>query len=441
MRRQLPLLVEEATDISTEARSRFSDVRARIEFLMANDLDFRGADTGYATHHLHSFAARFPPQLPRYFIEALTDPEEIVLDPMVGSGTTVVEAALLGRKGIGIDLDPLAILISKAKTTPVAFEALLEAGKRVLTCTHRLLKDGLNIGDVLSPDPATEDFVQYWFLPRTQQELTALVQAIREESSPSIRRFLLVILSSIIVTKSGGVSLARDLAHSRPHRDMDKSVPSALELFQTRFRRARPDNSLPVGSSIIIHGDAQHLPLPTESVHLVVTSPPYANAIDYMRAHKFSLVWMGKSIQELSQWRSRHIGSEKIHPIEMENLPSLAQNVVRELSTQDSRKARVLARYFAEMTNVLREVWRVLRPGAAAIFVVGTSTIRGINVQTHLCLTEIATHVGFEMVRIAERRLDRDRRMMPARQGGNRSTIEQRMHHEYVISLIKPESR
>ena len=74
MRRQLPLLVEEATDISTEARSRFSDVRARIEFLMANDLDFRGADTGYATHHLHSFAARFPPQLPRYFIEALTDP-------------------------------------------------------------------------------------------------------------------------------------------------------------------------------------------------------------------------------------------------------------------------------------------------------------------------------------------------------------------------------
>lgn len=440
MRRQLPLpLVEETSEASAGAPFPFPDVRARLEFLMAGDLDFQGAETGYATHHLHSFAARFPPQLPRYFIEALTAPGEIVLDPMAGSGTTVVEAALLRRKGIGVDLDPLAVLISKAKTTPVAAEKVIDAGKRVLIRAHRLLYDGLRPESVLHPDPATRDFVQYWFLARTQQELAALVQAIRGEEEPDVRRFLLVILSSIIVTKSGGVSLARDLAHSRPHRELDKPVPSALELFQARLRRSRPDDSLPEGQVTIIHGDAQSLPLPDRSVHLVVTSPPYANAIDYMRAHKFSLVWMGKGIEELSRWRARHIGSERTRPVAPESLPPQTRGVVEELSAKDSRKALVLAKYFTEMKRVMQEIWRVLRPGAAAIFVVGTSTMRGINVQTPFCLAEIAAQVGFDLTGITERRLDRDRRMMPARHGENRSAIEQRMHHEYVIGLIKPE--
>ncbi len=443
MRRQLPLLIEDTTDIPVDARLRYPDVRARLEFLMAGDLDFRGADTGYATHHLHSFAARFPPQLPRYFIETLTAPGDIVLDPMVGSGTTVLEAALLGRKGIGVDLDPLAVLISKAKTTPVSPEAVIDAGKRVLLRAHRSLGDGLNPGEVLYPDHATGDFVQYWFLPRTQQEVAALVQAICKEEDPAIRRLLLVVLSSTIVTKSGGVSLARDLAHSRPHRDTSKSVPDALELFQRRLRNAIPDIPVPQGLAIIVHADARFLPLPDQSVHLVVTSPPYANAIDYMRAHKFSLVWMGKSIRELSQWRARHIGSEKAHPagININDLPPLARDVAKELSSRDSKKARILVRYFTEMRKVLQETWRVLCPGSAAIFVVGTSIIRGINVQTHLCLAEIATCIGFTLVGVTERRLDRDRRMMPARYGENRSLIEQRMHHEYVIGLIRPEER
>ncbi|MFN3762794.1 MAG: DNA methyltransferase, partial [Anaerolineae bacterium] len=88
-----------------------SGIRDRLAELLAGDLDFQGAETGYASHRLHSFAAKFPPQIPRLFIQNLTDVGQVVLDPMAGSGTTVVEALLLGRRGVGVDLDPLAVQI------------------------------------------------------------------------------------------------------------------------------------------------------------------------------------------------------------------------------------------------------------------------------------------------------------------------------------------
>jgi len=420
--------------------------RERLQALLEDSLDFQGAKTGYASHHLHSFAAKFPPQLPRQFILGLTRPGEIVLDPMAGSGTAVVEAILLQRQGIGVDMDPLAVQISQVKITRLSPGNLADAGKRVLTTAHRLLADGRTLDGLLERnfDDRTRDFVDYWFLPITQRELLALITAIKKEPDADVRRFLFLTVSSIIVTKSGGVSLARDLAHSRPHRDLTKRPRSVLEQFQTRLsKNLRGIMSMPDDrNALIVHGNARRLPLANDTVHLIVTSPPYANAIDYMRAHKFSLVWMGHRIADLSEWRARYIGAERLGKFSPPSFPPETQQVIEALSRRDEKKARVLAKYFVEMRGVLSEMYRVLRPGAAAVIVVGTSTMRGLNVQTHLCLAEIATKVGFDLVRIAERRLDRDRRMMPARFGQKgASQIEERMHHEYVVGLLKAEEK
>ena len=87
---------------------------------------------------------------------------------------------------------------------------------------------------------------------------------------------------------------------------------------------------------------------------------------------------------------------------------------------------------------------RVLRPGSAAVIVVGPSTMRGILVPTHECLADLATQAGLDVVGVAPRNLDRDRRMMPARNAGSSAAnadatgIERRMHTEYVIGAVKP---
>lgn len=418
--------------------------RERLAALLEGELNFHGEDSGYASHDLHAFAAKFPPQLPRAFIRGLTSPGDIVLDPMVGSGTTMVEALLEGRCGIGLDLDPLALRLSSVKTLPLDVDDIRMAGDRVISLANALLSNGKAIDQELARqfDERTRDFVGYWFLPATQRELMALVLAIRSVTESSIRRFLELTFSSIIVTKSGGVSLARDLAHSRPHR-VEKAPKNALEQFSLRLRknlvsisRLRTDGT----NALSLAGDARTMPLADGVVDLVVTSPPYANAIDYMRAHKFSLVWLGKSIADLSELRAGYIGAERVgnSPALRIALPERPETIIGRLRERDAKKAAILRKYFAEMKMVLAEMHRVLRDDSSAVVVVGPSIMRGIDVQTHYCLADIAAGVGFEVVGVVRRLLDRNKRMMPARFGiKSDSMIEQRMHEEYVIGLHK----
>jgi hypothetical protein len=159
-----------------------------------------------------------------------------------------------------------------------------------------------------------------------------------------------------------------------------------------------------------------------------------------MRAHKFSLVWLGYSVTELSTLRNQYMGGEAATRFAFAPLPTHSAEIVQQITAVDRKKGLALHRYYSEITRMLGESRRVLKLGKAAIFIVGSSVMRGIDTQTQNCLGEIGQSVGLDLVGIARRRLDRDRRMMPARFGAHRaSQIEERMHEEYVIAFIKPE--
>lgn len=434
---QLPLITEEHLDGS---------YRSRLETVLAGDLNFHGRDSLYASHNLHSFPAKFPPQLPRAFIKELTEPGELVLDPMVGSGTTIVEAFISGRRSVGFDIDPLAIRLSAAKVTPTILHKVREAAQEVLVeAETRFLEDPDALVEMLDArfDAATRKFIDYWFLPKTQIELIALIQAIEKVQDPIIRDFLELGFSAIIITKSGGVSMAMDLAHTRPHRVADKEPRSPFERYSYRLKKnIQSLAEIPYGTKEVnlIKGNAQSLALHSNSVDLIVTSPPYAaNAIDYMRAHKFSLVWFGHPVSELSKLRREYIGGEATSDFDMLELPDYPSRKIAKVAELDEKKARVLQRYYSEMTRTLSEMYRVLKPGKSAIVVVGTSTMRGVDTETHKCFKDIGESLGFELVRTAVRQLDRDKRMMPARRNSRpNSQIEERMHEEYVLGFLKP---
>ena len=456
-------------------------IREKLIALLAEDLDFHSANSNYASHQFHSFPAKYPPQLPQKFIAALTEPGDAVLDPMMGSGTTLVEALLAKRQPIGFDTDPLAVRITKVKTTPLDKRKVLEAGNAILSKAHlpshdkrRLLREEYH----QDWDVSTSKFVEYWFDKETQSDLCVLMTEIRRISGESdcqlssveaLAAFFELVFSAIIITKSGGVSLALDLAHTRPHRakvvyDMkgdllwgkeqlhqqhsrlqfiSKKLRSVFDEFSDRFHRNVANLPLPESDylrPVIEYGDAQRLPLSDDCIDLIVTSPPYAsNAIDYMRAHKFSLVWMGFSVNDLGKRRSQTIGGESTAGVVFDDLPSDTLKVVEEVAKLDAKKGKVLHRYYSEMTRVLREMYRVLRPGKAAIVVVGSSIMRGRDTETGHCLADIGRSIGFEVPAIGIRNLDRNRRMLPAGATLNQSSqIQQRMHQEYVIGYIKP---
>jgi len=424
--------------------SSVEQTRKALREILAGDLGFHDESSSYASHTVHAFAAKFPPQLPRVFVERLTERGDAVLDPMMGSGTALVEAALLGRRAVGVDIDPLALRLCRVKTTPLRGDCLIRAAQSAAVRALTLLMEPSRLCDEVARrfDDETKVFLDYWFLPETQRELMALVMSIEEEPDLNVREFLRLVFSSVIITKSGGVSRARDLAHSRPHRVLSKKPRNAVEQFELRARKAAGAiNELPAGLPPVelYRGDARDLPLPDSSVDLVITSPPYANAIDYMRAHKFSLVWLGEAVGKLSELRSSYIGSENCRGVGENHLPAETATTIAALAAQDPRKARILEKYFADMKRVLAEILRVLRPGSAAGIVVGPSTMRGLRIATHQHLGEIARDLGFDLVGMSQRELDRDRRMMPARLGNHSMNgIEHRMHEEFVIGMVKP---
>lgn len=250
--------------------------------------------------------------------------------------------------------------------------------------------------------------------------------------------------SSIIITKSGGVSLARDLAHSRPHKDRTKVPKHAFDQFRRALGKAVTavsELALHENGIQILEGDARELPIESASVDLIVTSPPYANALDYMRAHKFSLVWLGESIKWLGEHRARYIGSERINVDLSEKLPAYTESILTELGARDGKKQKIVRKYFLEMRQAMQEMFRVLKHNSTGIIVVGTSTMRGYVIPTQECLADLGRDIGFDVIGIAERKLDRNRRMLPARfKKSDDSMIEQRMHEEYIIALLKPEA-
>jgi DNA modification methylase len=445
---------------------------AQLDQLLVQDLDFHNQDVTYASHNFHSFPAKFPPQLPRHFIESLTNPGDIVLDPMQGSGTTTLEAQLTGRQAVGTDIDPLALLIANVKTTPLDALHVLQVSKDILRkAIYTYGERATSLSRALQSrwDRETHEFVNYWFDINTQLALMALVLEIEKIENPALINFYKLAVSAIIITKTGGVSLALDLAHTRPHRaklvynesgeilegfEYLERPPRNLEHATKKLRspfnefEKRVINNLkgllsPKDQYIpakIMYANAEKLPLDGNSVDLIVTSPPYAsNAIDYMRAHKFSLVWLGYPIDDLSEKRSKYIGGELLTEITFEPLPEYTSKIVSEITNLDKKKGQVLNRYYSEMTRVIREMLRVLKPGKSSIVVVGNSVMRNRDTETQNCLADIGYSLGFALPKIGVRNLDRNRRMLPAGTELNlESQIQQRMHVEYVIGFCKP---
>ena len=442
-----------------------------LEVLLSQDLDFHAEKSRYATHSFHSFPAKFPPQLPRKFINALTREGDVVLDPMMGSGTTILEAHLLNRRAVGFDIDPLAFLLTQVKVCPLNITEALRTGHFIVeNAKTELAQDRVGLMHRLERrwNRKTKDFVDYWFARETQIELLALIEAIVQVSDSGLRSFFELALSAIIITKSGGISLALDLAHTRPHKAkivldgngqvlvggenaenptgrtsfLTKKLRSPIEEFRKRYLQNIDGLSILRNARFqpcLQFGNARALALEDSSVDLIVTSPPYAsNAIDYMRAHKFSLVWLGHSINALSDTRKRYIGGESTTDVEFVELPAFPAQIVDVIGRRDTRKGQVLHRYYSEMTGVLREMHRVLRPGKTAIVVVGSSEMRGIDTQTGTCLADIGRSIGFEVPGTGVRKLDRNRRMMPVGAKRNRtSQIQKRMHEEFVIGFLK----
>ena len=324
---------------------------------------------------IHPYPAKFIAELPRTLLELLPMiPGTAVMDPFCGSGTVLVESQRLGLPSVGIDLNPIACLITRVKTGPLPPD--LNNVARIVADTAR------HDADVAPPIIPNLD---HWFLPTVQEALTALARAIADAPSEYSEPLRLA-LSSIIVRVSNQDS---DTRYAAVNKDVTASdVYRYFSNSAARIQKALSDRSYSLTSAQVVTSDT--LQLDPAQIHLpislVITSPPYPNAYEYWLYHKYRMYWLGFDPIAV---RSKEIGA-RCHFFK------------RDHHTADDFKR--------QMTITLKLLREVLVSNGFACFVIGRSIIHGESIDNARMLKDIAPSLGFEVFFQTERHLAASRK-------------------------------
>ena len=328
------------------------------------------------THGLHPYPAKFIPHIPRAIIARYATPGLPVLDPMCGSGTALVEAAASGFPAIGADINPVAVLVSKAKTTPLDAADRREVARvaRALEeAAERFRSDERTLRACVTPEriPVFRNR-SLWFSDAVALELAhakALLSRARTRRAAALG---LCAFSAVLVSVSNQESETRWCARPRALRCGEATRRLALKLRDS-LERVREFTSRDPAPVVVAEANARALPFPSGSAGLVVSSPPYANSHDYYLYNKLRLFWLGR---EVARVQAAEIGSRNRH----------------------SDLKEPIERYVSEMTDVLGEIRRCLVRRGKAVIVVGDSVVRGELFRMDQVFTAIGARVGLALL-------------------------------------------
>lgn len=375
----------------------------------SDDWDFADANTQYSIHGLHAYPARMPPQLARRLISEYSDFGDLVVDPFCGSGTVLVEASLAGRRSIGVDINPLAVLVSKGKTTPIPPGRLSLAIGKIL--------NSLSEDDNLYQSSVDFENVDYWFKKHVRKHLAKLRSLIDQVHEGDVRRFFQICLSATV----------REVSNSRkgefkPWRlsSMDLRVhrPDVYAVFtRTVLDRARmiheyskmlPERRFSRYSDVIL-GDARNLPLKRSSVDLIVTSPPYGDSITtvaYGQFSKFSSLWVGLPRHLATRVDQISLGG-RVSSISDQSVVSPAlQRTLKVLGNSESGRGARVCRFFTDLAVSLTSIERCLKIGGIMCLIIGNRTVARVKLPTDQILEELVLSAGkFDHEGTYERRI------------------------------------
>ncbi len=336
--------------------------------------------TSDARRELHPYPARFIPEIPGQALDLL-EVDGPVLDPFCGSGTTLLEARRRGLPTTGIDLNPIACLISRVRTQawkPAEASRGLEESRRL----HHHALEGGDLKAVAQRIPR----IDHWFDPWSQEALAGAVRYLDHVADPVWQDRIAVAISSVVVRVSRQESDTRYAAvggaetRSEAAADLGRSIVRVCEWLATN---AINDSR---SSTTVVCDDAQAVGTLTHNFYAAaVFSPPYPNAYEYWLYHKYRMYWLGFDPIGV---RSAELGARPHY----------------------CKPNGLTARDFKDqMTTVFGGLAQVLQPGAPTVIVVGDSIIRGRRVDNGKLLTDAAQAQGFTK-QVATKRVIRRQR-------------------------------
>jgi site-specific DNA-methyltransferase (cytosine-N4-specific) len=355
---------------------------AKIKNLYTLDWELENADTRYYTHGYHPYSAKYIPQIPYRLVSKFTKKNELVLDNFMGSGTTLVESKVLGRNAIGIDVNPLACLISKVKTTTIQKSTLVEISKILIL----LKEDIINLRGNTVPfnhrekRPTIDNSmsktllllhpnISKWYHQNVIYELLAIKSRIDTVENKDVKDFLLVSLSSILRSVSNATSGFGNLMINKQAPPKTRIYEKFVLAVRDMLRNMLEFNKAATNSNIrIVNHDSRRLEfINDETIDFICTHPPYMAAVPYAEYQKLSLWWLGFSQYELEK---RLIGGRR-------------------------SRADTPDRFFHDINMALMEMKRILRKKKYCCIIIGNPVYNGKIWKLNDFIRKDATDIGF----------------------------------------------
>ena len=382
------------------------------------------ADFDRLTHYLFRYPAKFHPPVVRALLERYTSEGEVVFDPFCGSGTLLVEAAVVGRPSIGLDVDPVAVAVARAKVhryqvprleqSAEVLLARLRTVRRPAEEYERHMFDDLSeaeykeqVRSVRSWVPAIPNLT-HWFRRYVVIDLARIRRAVEETSMPETHRELFrVVFASIIRNSSNAdpvpVSGLEVTAYMK-RRDEAGRLVNPFALFERAVNRAAEacktfaEQSSPDAPAKAVLGDATRLNgFSANRVDAVITSPPYHGAVDYYRRHQLEMFWLGQTntVEDRLTLLHSYVGRPRVpqsHPYVADALlkAALAKRWEARIRRVSGERADAFRHYVTAMTKVFDGLAELVPSGAPAILIVGHSTWNKSRISTTNLFKECA---------------------------------------------------
>ena len=360
-----------------------------------------GLKTAEFTHTIHRFPGKFVPQVARELLLLVgATNRSLIADPFCGSGTSLVEASLLGVPTIGVDFDPLAVFISQAKTSALSGKQLAEVGKY----WSGKIGEG-NHEDLTESVPN----LYHWFRPEIAKQLAFIKRKALRIEDEALRLFSLVVFSSIIRRVSNADDQTQKTYVSGT---LKKTPPMPAELFPAfldKAIRGMGSYSAHRRASVIVQRSDARKWRSTKKVDGIITSPPYIDSIDYVYNQMLEYFWLYDvlglaSVDEVRELRKRPVGFRrakvgaglerlaKISPL----AAALLEPKLAKIHAVSEKEAENVVGYFEDFATHLKASKQNMKRGSIYALVIGESHIRGVTVPTPAILSELFHSYGFE---------------------------------------------
>ena len=366
--------------------------------------------TRYLSHDYFRYIGKFPPQIPRKLLLDYSNSGDLVLDPMCGGGTVLIEGRMLGRRGIGNDVNPVSLLISSVTTRCVS-QPQLEgevAGFLLELCGALSEQAYFPIHRPTSPTerkfnlPDMHGHEKYFDEP-TLLGLEVFFSLLKSIESQDVREFLLVALLSVL----------RAISHANVKKmnlelDLDKrtrkTLPDALTKKLEKMVRINSELGSHFSGPIpeFQKGSADKIDVPDDSVDLVILHPPYLSNTAFCEATQLQLAVLGISHKTIWKQELRARGSFLHEP-----------NGVQ--------------KYIVGWNRILQEMYRKLRKGRHCAVVVGDGQVDSTRIPIGAITIELASDIGFRLVRQARHQLNHN----------TGKTLSRKMRDQHILVLSK----